>query len=189
MIQHSERVQAEAERLKVTIPPPLSNVGKDWVISKKLFSKGARAKNASVNYGWLGVGTDRSVTGLPIIQSEGTHHNIGSDDEAGHADYSQTLRFVHRFATLNGKPVDLADVYTGKEEGTHLVSHEGALPSARVPGVPDEPTRGKPAPPGFKPPTTLPASFVPPETDKLFLARTLAGLIITASIAVALRKL
>lgn len=134
MIRHSEDVDAAAIKLGVSIPPAISNVGKHWVISKIAFQPGKVRLNRSVNYGWFSKSAkDRSVTGLPIIQSQGTRHTAGMSGVAGHTDYSQVSAFAHRSAKWNGAPVDLADVYTGRAPGTDLVSHEGPLPAARLP--------------------------------------------------------
>jgi hypothetical protein len=159
MIRHSLSVDAKAAAKGASAPPALANVGKDWVISKKVFVQSAIDKNRSVNYGWLGTGGDRSVTGLPIIQSEGSAHTAGREGELGHTDYSQVARFAHRGATFNETPVDLALVYTGSAPGTSLVSHEGPLPAARLPQVSGAP----PLPPGPPPgPPPEPPPLLPP---------------------------
>lgn len=171
MIRHSQDVD---KKILVKDGGPLfSNVGKDWVIDKKIFEPSKVAVNASANYGWLGTGSDRSVTGLPIIQSVGTTHNAGTgpssqfpNGEVGHSDYSQTSRFVHRAATYNGTPVDLAEIYVGKgpSAATALVSHDGALPSARIPQDTGSPPILEEPPDFFVEPPPPPAEVPPGET-------------------------
>lgn len=146
MIRHSQDVDRWAAGHGVEIPPAISNVGKHWVISNTAFLPGKVKLNRSVNYGWLGTGGDRSVTGLPIIQSQGTHHTAGRPGTAGHTDYSQVSAFVHRAAQYNELPVDLADVYTGKAPGNHLVSHDGPMPAARLPQFTGELPEPQPEP-------------------------------------------
>lgn len=151
LIRHSQTVDSKAQG--ASSPPALANVGKDWVIAKAVFTDSAITKNRAANYGWLGTGTDRSVTGLSAIQSIGTHHTAGGIESPGHVDYSQVARFAHRGAKFNEAPVDLALIYTGDAPGTALVSHEGPLPSSRLPQA-----NGAP-PPGigpFRPPPEPP---------------------------------
>lgn len=159
MIAHSADVDREAQAKGASAPPPIANVGKTWVLSSRLFTPGALDKNRAANYGWIGgpLASDTSVTGLPIIQSVGTHHTAGAPGTAGHTDYSQLALFAHRSATYNEAPVDLADVITGDAPGTALVSHEGPLPSARQPfpgSGPQPPPGPPPAPPGPQTPPT-----------------------------------
>jgi len=166
MIRHSQDVDRKIMAKGSEAGPLYSNVGKDWVIAKVIFQPSKVAANASANYGWIGAGGgDRSVTGLPIIQSVGTRHNAGQGPSPefpqgvpGHTDYSQTSRFVHRAATFNGKPVDLAEVYVGRADpaATALVSHEGALPSARIPQDVGEPPPFPPEVPPPPPPVETP---------------------------------
>lgn len=180
MILHSQAVdrklltaEAQAEPAEAPRTQPIANVGKDWVLAQVIFSSSAVAANKSANYGWLGAGTSRSVTGLSLWQSVGTAHNAGLPESPGHVDYSQTARYAHRFARLNGAPVDLGDVYTGRVGGTRLVSHEGPLPSFRIPqaqGAPPPAPDGPPGPglpsPPPSPPPPPPPGEEPPQTAK-----------------------
>lgn len=153
MIAHSGRVDQLARDRQARTPPALANVGKDWVITKRLFTPENVSARKAANYGWLGTEVSKfpSVTGLPIIQ------NIGLVHSRDHSDYSQQARFVHRKAIWNEQPVDLADVYIGRAPGTGLVSHEGALPGARMPDAGTTP----PTPTGPPPSTKTPSGGTP----------------------------
>lgn len=156
MIAHSRTVDQKLAAAAGDDPlKPRANVGKDWVVTKRIFEPNAIAANRSANYGWLGEGNSRSVTGIPLWQSVGTAHTAGRPGEAGHTDYSQVARYAHRSALLNGNPVDLGDVYTGRAGGTQLVSHEGPLPDFRIPQA-----EGAPPPFPEPPAPVLPAKGV-----------------------------
>lgn len=139
MIDHSARVDAEIRRacgeMLGCFP---ADVGKDWVLVKSIFTQQARSAQKAANYSWhvptqqyQGLRAERSVTGGFVIQGVGTAHG------ALHSDYSQIARFARRAALYGQDPVDLALVYTGKDPGTELVSHEGPLPDWRQPGSDD----------------------------------------------------
>lgn len=141
MIDHSARVDAEVTRVGGGL---VADVGKDWVLAKSIFSQTARAARKAANYGWhvptqqyQGLRAERSVTGGFVIQGVGTAH------DSSHSDYSQVARFVRRVGLFGELPVDLSLVYTGRDPGTALVSHEGPLPDWRQPGADD------PRGPGF----------------------------------------
>lgn len=168
MISQSARVDTEVAKRGAVSPPPIVNAGKDWVLVKKIFSESAATAcgggQCAANYGWLtstnpweGIHTDPTATlpGVFAIQggpSGGTRHSIGQ------VDYSQLCRLAKRAARLNGRQVDLADVYVGKEPGGNLVMSDGPLPDFRQPSSgsaplvppappPKDPPPGKPAPP------------------------------------------
>jgi hypothetical protein len=128
MVEHSARVDA----LAAGKSRPLADPGKDWVLVRSIFTASAKAKRKAANYGWhQASGASAAVTpGLRVIQGVGTVH----DDL--HQDYSQIARFARVAARAGERPVDLRDVYTGKEGSlVDLVSHEGPLPDWRQPGV------------------------------------------------------
>lgn len=169
MILHSETVDQKlsgavgAEPQQAPRTQPTANVGKDWVVTGRIFQQSAIDANKSANYGWLGEGNSRSVTGLPAWQSIGLAHTAGLPESQGHVDYSQVSRFAHRSAILNGDPVDLGDVYTGRVGGTQLVSHEGPLPDFRIPQA-QGPAKSLVEPPdGLPPPPPPPDEEPPPE--------------------------
>lgn len=148
MIEHSVRVDA----LAAGKSRPLADPGKDWVLVRSIFTSQARAKHKAANYGWhVASGQLAAVTpGLRVIQSVGTTHvNF-------HDDYSQVARFARVSARAGERPVDLRDVYTGKEGSlVDLVSHEGPLPDSRQPnGAPPLVEE----PPPLKPPVLASAS-------------------------------
>lgn len=100
-------------------------VGKSWVLTNSL-----RAGRAA-NYGWHGTAAPYpsvSIPGIKVWQPVGTEHN------AAHRDYSQTLRLVRRACEVDGKDADLGAVLQDPELARH-VSHEGPLRLLRQPGV------------------------------------------------------
>lgn len=114
----------------------VSNAGKDWVrIAKMPFNGNA------VNYGWIG-GSSFSVTGLPIIQSIGTHH------DPRHADYSQLPRFVSQMAVLDGEAISFDELL--RHPASRLVAHDGPFSPALKQAPQPRPVQ--PAPPSRAPP-------------------------------------
>ena len=119
--------------------------GKDWVLCKALWQNPQRA----ANYGWqTGSGPYPGVTtGIKVLQPLATAHNLE------HTDYSQLCRLVRRECQLNGCQADLGEIYTDPNLAG-LISHEGALPGDRHPGVaPDSATVEAPVvaePPSFE---------------------------------------
>lgn len=117
----------------------IDSVGKYWVLTNKLANPSIllyKTRNAC-NYGWCSSdGIYQGVTaGVKVWQSPGYKHN----DE--HADPSQTIRLMYRFARLfrkGGKEehVDLHDVLSSKELAP-LVSHEGTVTYLRQYRVPE----------------------------------------------------
>jgi len=97
--------------------PGLATAGKDWVLDPVLWQRPGRA----ANYGW------RSPAGH-LTQPLQTGHNLD------HTDYSQFCRLVRRKASLNGEPVDLAEVYT--DLGLHKLLSLARMVDYRHPGVP-----------------------------------------------------
>jgi len=121
---------------------------KHWCLSLDLWAK----RGMATNYGWHVVSgaaapapTIPSVSKaeLTVIQGPYEAHGAGADTDgdgyadSGHTDYSQPVTGA-RDARLHGQAVELRDVYMGKLGGdvAALVSHEGALPGWRFPGVP-----------------------------------------------------
>lgn len=149
-IQYSSRVDTEVARKGAR--GLIANTGKAWVISSKIFTAAARAAKKAANHGWvipsqgyqgLRGEPSQSTPSLLIVQDIGLAH----DDR--HDDYSQLILLARRAALYGQDPVDLSLVYTGKDPGTELVSHEGALPDWRQPGA-DDPRGGFPSSSGGK---------------------------------------
>lgn len=122
MVRHSREVDAQRSGGRLVAP-----VGKDWALTP----------TATVNYGWQLADGSR-------IQGPYAGHGIDF------ADYSQVVRLVSREAYLDGKPVDLADIYVDPDLA-HLVSYAGPLPtvdpfvgtgSQNVPANPARPLGG-----------------------------------------------
>jgi len=117
----------------------IDSVGKYWVLTNKLDNPSIlmyKSRNAC-NYGWCSSdGIYQGVTkGVKVWQSPGYRHNDL------HADPSQTIRLMYRFARLfrKGGPeehVDLHDVLRSKELAP-LVSHEGTITYLRQKSVPE----------------------------------------------------
>lgn len=124
----------------------VSNVGKDWVTTRRLFSKYVpnpkykcdHGPVRSANYGWHWSGaTQRPATpagGKAVFQSIGLCHSIE------HVDYSQVIRLVKRQMQICGK--DLGDCHmvdieqvVREPQYAGLVSHEGPLAVFRHPSV------------------------------------------------------
>lgn len=137
MVRQSARVDAAIAGRSGLVADP----GKDWVLTNKLLKTGRKPPlpnfpMMAANNGWR-VTTQKwqgikagptTIPGIYGIQSPpGTHH------DRSHVDYSQMGRLAHRKAVLNGKAVDLADVYISAEMA-HLVSAEGPVPT-RQPGT------------------------------------------------------
>lgn len=82
MIAHSGRVDQLARDRQARTPPALANVGKDWVLTKRLFTPENVSARKAANYGWLGTAVSKfpSVTGLPIIQNVGLVHSREHSD-------------------------------------------------------------------------------------------------------------
>jgi len=112
----------------------VQTVGKPFVLSKLCST--TRGTNygwslpKSVGSNWKGVAVYPSVTlNSMVIQQPGNAHGLGQDD------YASTCLLAHRNCTLDGQEYDLAKIYTDPSLAG-LVSHEGALPWSRQPGVP-----------------------------------------------------
>jgi len=121
-VEHSDEVERELAGQQGLAAP----IGKDFVLCKRLWAK----KTHCANYGWQ---TKYSrfrgvIWGVRVSQPLGLCHSVD------YTDYSQFCRLVKRSAVLDGKSVDLGEIYTDPQLA-QLVSHEGALPGDRHPGV------------------------------------------------------
>lgn len=124
---------------------------KAWCLSLDVWRKLGYA----TNYGWtvprgvnVGLALIPSVSdpGLLVVQGPYEAHTTGrnTDDDSeaeipGHGDYSQFEADIWLDASeLDGKPALVSDILTGVHgaEAAALLSHEGALPDSRLPGVP-----------------------------------------------------
>ncbi len=127
---------------------------KDWCLTLDSWRKPGMATNygfpvpaGEVRSGrWRGIPVRRSVSGDPqwLIQLDHEAHGAGrnTDDDpepeiGGHGDYSQLVALGRR-AWVDGHDAPLGAVYMGLHGSdlARLVSHEGALPADRLPGVP-----------------------------------------------------
>lgn len=125
----------------------VADVGKDWVNTMRLWQPYTPCPTCeqdpvrSANYGWH---EDKKVTsraaslpGKYVWQSVGLRHGIK------HVDYSQVVRLVRRDVEVCGPGmgstgcgiIDIRSIVTDPAIAG-LVSHTGALPSMRHPGVP-----------------------------------------------------
>jgi GH25 family lysozyme M1 (1,4-beta-N-acetylmuramidase)/peptidoglycan hydrolase-like protein with peptidoglycan-binding domain len=124
MVLHSRAVD-EKIRGRVGL---VANVGKDWVLTNRLFSHPQRA----ANYGWF----DTRAPNRRMWQTLGLSHNLE------HVDYSQVVRLVRRDAKLNGQNVAIDSA-----EISWALSSEGPLKAFRIPNVPELPTSQAPQTP------------------------------------------
>lgn len=108
----------------------VADVGKDWILSNKLFGK----KSVAANYGWhtklksSSSGPFKCQGGGSIWQNTGTVHNTK------HVDYSQVVRLMSQTMTVDGKEMSFRQVATDPEL-CGLVSYEGPLKVFRHPDV------------------------------------------------------
>ncbi len=84
IVEHSRKIDAAlpkgAKDYQLT-----RNVGKDWVLSKRILER----KGAAANYGWFDAKAGHlSHSGMKLWQPLGTAHNVD------HYDYSQTATFI-----------------------------------------------------------------------------------------------
>jgi hypothetical protein len=142
MINHSQDIDKQLEDIDCS-GKLLSTVGKNWIITNKLISK----PGIACNHGWHFSGNSfqgingnvnpsllknpETKTYWKLIQSMGTAH-----DSINHSDYSQICRLVCRECIINGKTMDLIDVFKDKTLST-LVNHDGVLNYTRVSTVPE----------------------------------------------------
>lgn len=120
MLEHHRAVEAKIEGRAGLV----ENVGKHWVISKRLEDTVDRA----ANYGWYDDAAPTMRGAHRLWQPIGLAHNLA------HVDYSQVLRLVRRKCEIDGEERDLADVLLDPELA-HLASDEGPLALHRIPGV------------------------------------------------------
>jgi hypothetical protein len=160
----------------------VADVGKDWVITRRLWNSPSRA----ANYGWLtGAGQSAAATSVGgwVIQGIGLAHGLQ------HVDYSQTLRLIYREVEICDQSScwaeDIYDVIKDPELAP-LISHEGVLPSMEHPGISGDPTDsgGGDYPPPPPPPDTPPKSTGGLSIAKpaMLVAGTLGGFLIVRAL-------
>lgn len=129
--EHSRAIDAEiALTLKLIGPSNttelVGNTGKPWALSKSCW---AQPGQIGAPYGWFSAGARGvSVTGLPLIQSC-RPAGLPAPHSGDQLDYAEPLRL------WRGVTHTAHDLLTGPLHA--LVSHEGALPDSRLPGVPN----------------------------------------------------
>jgi peptidoglycan hydrolase-like protein with peptidoglycan-binding domain len=100
-------------------------VGKHWVLTNRLLTSNGKV----ANYGFYSKAAPYvSPSGLRMWQTLGLAHN------AGHVDYSQTLRLVGGTVQVDGKQMTFAQVASDPALA-RLVSDEGLLRTLRIPGI------------------------------------------------------
>ncbi|MCC6558180.1 MAG: hypothetical protein IT372_34980 [Polyangiaceae bacterium] len=104
----------------------IENVGKHWVISNRL----RWTRRLAANYGWFDAAALYASGKHRVWQPLGLAHDLE------HVDYSQVVRLVQRRCLVDGVERDLADVMRDPALAP-LVSSEGPLQVARLPGVPE----------------------------------------------------
>lgn len=148
-ITHS-RILDEALKARGHVDGTIAaDVGKDWILRN-----GTKAGRV-VNYGWhSSQAKERSVT--PSV-APNVYQSPGSAHDSAHVDYSQTARFVHRAAMIDGAPVDVANVLRDPQLAK-AISDQGPLTSlSLLGGSPPSPPSEDGEPPGDVPVTTPPA--------------------------------
>ena len=121
MIQHHESV----EKKRAGKEGLIENVGKHWVLTNRLRGR----RDVAANYGWYDPGARHAAGAHRVWQPLGLAHNLD------HCDYSQVVRLVQRRCLVDGVERDLTEVMVDPALAG-LVSDEGALLAARLPGVP-----------------------------------------------------
>lgn len=141
MIEHSQKIDKELSEMGAQ-DGLKSSVGKTWIIDNSLLTK----PRVACNYGWhfengtsfkgIGGNVNASMlknpnTGNPwyMIQSRGWHHS------PTHVDYSQICILVSRKCWVDGKEMDILDVFKDPELAP-LAVHDGVLKITRQPNVP-----------------------------------------------------
>lgn len=138
MFEHSELVDAEAERRHATglLAP---GTGKMWVNTKRLEVEAGGLTKAA-NYGFYEPGaSSKSPGGLPLHQNVGLRHGLGEEKpeggDDGHIDYSQTMWFIRSDMMVDGVGRSVDSVVRDPELAG-LISYDGPLRGMRHPGIP-----------------------------------------------------
>ena len=143
MIEHSQNIDKEI--VKLGSPKGLkSSVGKTWIIDNSLLTP--KLPDQACNYGWhIPEKTFKGINGNVcasllknpktglfwyMIQSRGFFHNYS------HSDYSQTVILVSRQCWVDGKEMDIREVFSNPELAP-LANHDGVLRVFRQPKVPE----------------------------------------------------
>lgn len=172
----------------------VQTVGKPFGLGKIIFT--TRAGHAQ-NYGWhlrpgstnpwRGVAAYASVSlpGILVLQQPGTEHDVRFQ-----TDYASTGEWLRGDCSVDGQPMLTRDVMTSAELAG-LISHEGALPGSRQPGVPQVGRSsgggGNPIAPPFPPapPTSAPPSSSASGITGTEIALTLFTVAAIAGVAIA----
>lgn len=131
-LEHSAKIDAHLASLGYGGRGGISSAGKHWILDP------ACTPDIACNEGWYGgeapYQPDTRLAGpnVKLWQQSSFKHN------RKHTDYSQTLMVADVRCWLNNREDDLRRIYTDKKLA-YLVSHKGALPFTRQPGVPQLP--------------------------------------------------
>jgi peptidoglycan hydrolase-like protein with peptidoglycan-binding domain len=138
MVEHSRAVDARRAAAGGAPGSLTATVGKDWVLTNRLWGLPDRA----ANYGWhTSSAAYAAVTpALHVLQPLGIAHN------RFHVDYSQTWRGMRRSCRVDGEVRDLVEVLRDPVL-SRLVSHEGPLKVFAVPSVSSGAVSPAPMPP------------------------------------------
>lgn len=120
MLKHHQAVEEKVDGRAGLI----ENVGKHWVITRRLEEVAEHA----ANYGWYDLAAPSTRGAHRMWQPVGMAHNLE------HVDYSQVLRLVCRECEVDGEPRDLTEILQDRVF-SGLVSDEGPLPFWRIPSV------------------------------------------------------
>lgn len=131
--------KSKEESLKACTPaardacPPnglIDNVGKDWVLTKRLVNTDSKSLWKYPNYGFYSsAGTKRS--GPEKNGEYSVHQNLAFVHHPHWFDYSQVLRPINQICYVDGRKTNLKDVL--KSDDACLVSDEGKLSATELP--------------------------------------------------------
>lgn len=114
----------------------LSNLGKDWVVTRRFWVPPAGTGSAalvhhSANFGWYAPGTGSVSPGqVSVIQSVGLTHDMG------HTDYSQLIRLLDPTSlTIDGQARDWGAALADPALSALLQDEGGTIPSPRHPDL------------------------------------------------------
>lgn len=138
MVKHSSAVTSAIMKVVPTDLATIANgdvglvsdVGKDWVLSNKLYGR----DDLAANYGWHTKQKPSSSSSGPYPCPGGGYmwQTLGTAHNPKHVDYSQVIRFMSTKAIVDGRRMDFIDLASDPDLCA-LVSYEGPLKVFRHP--------------------------------------------------------
>lgn len=105
-----------------------ANEGKDWIISRRMWTDPPSTVHNGPNFGWY-PGGSKSPGGASVIQSVGMTHGMN------HADYSQLVRLMLPTVEIDGVPHGIAEVLADPSRSHLLQDEGGTFPKPRHPDL------------------------------------------------------